>query len=336
MNCLNSKTTTPKRALLTGVSFLICLLFVETMNAQWTASRPDGHAPIGVHAEHTHHKGEWMVGYKYFLTYSDRHLDGRTVVPLSAILDNYIMAGKDMLMHMHMFEIMYATSDRLTLMLMADLMFHNMNHAHAPGAGRDHTHNTSGLGDLRLSGLYLFLDRNNQRMHTELGFTIPTGRIDYFEGYDMQLGSGTVDLISGLTWLAQRERTSFGAQVSGQFSFYENSRNYRRGERVNATAWSGYVINDWVSPLFRLSFNHTGNIQGQDPRLDPSIDPARNPNFHSGQQFEVGAGLNLYLRDGRLRGVRLALEFLYPVYQNLDGPQMADRFTGVFGVQYAF
>lgn len=27
---------------------------------EWTASRPDGHAPIGVMGEHTHSRGEWM------------------------------------------------------------------------------------------------------------------------------------------------------------------------------------------------------------------------------------------------------------------------------------
>ncbi|TVR14315.1 MAG: transporter [Balneolaceae bacterium] len=336
MNCPQSKKTTSKRTLLAGVSVLICLLFVENINALWTASRPDGHAPIGVHAEHTHHKGEWMFGYKYFFTYSDRHLDGASEVPLSNILDNYIMTGKEMMMHMHMLEVMFATSHRLTLMLMGDLMFHNMSHAHAPGYGEDHAHNTSGLADLRFSGMYMFYNRNFQRMHAEIGFTLPTGNIDYFEGYNMQLGSGTADLISGLTWLAQRERTSFGAQASGQFSFYDNKNNYRLGERVNATAWTGYVVNDWFSPLFRIDFNHRGNIIGRDPRLDPSIDPARDPNMQGGQRLDAGLGLNFYVRQGSLRGVRFAFEGLLPLYQNLEGPQMATSFTGVFGIQYAF
>lgn len=317
------------------IIFSILCLKTEIVFGQWTAARPDGHAPIGVHAEHTHHKGEWMFGYKYFLSYSDRHLDGTKKVPLATILGDYIMAGKDMMMHMHMFEVMYAATNKLTLMLMADLMFHSMNHAHAPGFGDAHSHNTSGLGDLRLSGLYKFYDRNYQRMHTEIGFTIPTGKIDYFEGYDMQLGSGTVDLISGLTWLKQDERVSFGAQASGLFRFYDNSQNYRLGEQLNATAWTGYVINDWISPLFRLSFHHFGNIRGKDIRLDPSIDPARDPNLHSGQRFDLGIGLNIYLREGSLKGTRLAFEVLFPVYQNLNGPQMANRFTAVFGVQYA-
>lgn len=277
-----------------------------------------------------------MIGYKYSLAYSDRHMDGNRVVPLSEILEDYNMAGQDMAMHMHMLEVMYATSDRLTLMLMGDLMFHNMNHAHAPGFGEDHSHNTSGLGDLRLSGLYKIYDKKNQRMHTELGFTIPTGNINFFEGYNMMLGSGTVDLISGLTWLAQRERTSFGAQVSGQFSFYENKNNYRLGERVNATAWTAYVMSEWFSPLIRLDFNHRGNISGQDPNLDPSVDPARDPNLQGGQRLDAGLGLNFYVRQGSLRGTRFAFEGLLPLYQNLDGPQMATGFTGVFGVQYAF
>jgi len=36
-----------------------------TANSQkWTSARPDGHAPISVMGDHTHHKGEWMFSYK--------------------------------------------------------------------------------------------------------------------------------------------------------------------------------------------------------------------------------------------------------------------------------
>ena len=32
---------------------------------EWTSSRPDGHAPIGVMGEHTHEQGEYMLAYRY-------------------------------------------------------------------------------------------------------------------------------------------------------------------------------------------------------------------------------------------------------------------------------
>ncbi|TVQ00299.1 MAG: hypothetical protein EA359_16045 [Balneolaceae bacterium] len=95
------------------------------------------------------------------------------------------------------------------------------------------------------------------------------------------------------------------------------------------------MVNDWFSPLFRIDFNHRGNIIGRDPRLDPSIDPARDPNMQGGQRLDAGLGLNLYVRQGSLRGVRFAFEGLLPLYQNLEGSQMATSFTGVFGIQYA-
>ncbi|MEM6326624.1 MAG: hypothetical protein AAF791_05845, partial [Bacteroidota bacterium] len=42
------------------------LLLATTVSAQpWTSHRPDGHAPIGVMADHTHEAGEVMLSYRF-------------------------------------------------------------------------------------------------------------------------------------------------------------------------------------------------------------------------------------------------------------------------------
>ena len=47
--------------------FLSALLSLTSFahNEPWTASRPDGHAPISVMGDHMHAMGEWMVSYRY-------------------------------------------------------------------------------------------------------------------------------------------------------------------------------------------------------------------------------------------------------------------------------
>lgn len=320
-------------------TLIIGIVFTTAIpvKAQWTSHRPDGHAPIGVMADHTHGKSEWMVGYKALLTYGQRNLNGTQSVSLPEIFeDGYVMASKNMLMQMHMLEIMYASTNNLTLMLMVDFMIHNMEHAHAPGFGEDHSHNTVGLSDLSLTGLYKFYDDRNERAHIELGFTIPTGRYDFFEGYNMQLGTGTVDVISGLTYLLQNQSFSYGAQLRSRLSFYENSRGYRHGNKHIATIWGGYMVNEWFSPLLRIEYNRWSNIKGRDPQLDQAIDPARDPNLQGGDRIDLGIGTNFYIRTGSLKGVRIAVEVLAPIYQNLDGPQISQDVGAVFGVQYAF
>ena len=44
--------------------------------AQWTSSRPDGHAPIGVMGDHRHEAGEIMFSYRFMYMNMDGSRDG--------------------------------------------------------------------------------------------------------------------------------------------------------------------------------------------------------------------------------------------------------------------
>ena len=47
------------------LTFLSLLAPSFAHEGPWTASRPDGHAPISVMGDHMHEMGEWMVSYRY-------------------------------------------------------------------------------------------------------------------------------------------------------------------------------------------------------------------------------------------------------------------------------
>ena len=42
------------------------------------------------------------------------------------------------------------------------------------------------------------------------------------------------------------------------------------------------------------------------------------------------------MRSGPLEGLRFAFEMLFPLYRNLDGPQLETDWTLTSGVQYVF
>ncbi|MDH3283004.1 MAG: transporter, partial [Gammaproteobacteria bacterium] len=61
-----------------------------------------------------------------------------------------------------------------------------------------------------------------------------------------------------------------------------------------------------------------------------------NPDFQGGDRVDLGFGLNLAGQKGKWRGARLALEFILPVYQDLNGPQMEADWAVTAGAKYMF
>jgi hypothetical protein len=87
------------------------------------------------------------------------------------------------------------------------------------------------------------------------------------------VGSGTWDLLPGLTYLGESESWAWGAQAMGTVRLGENDNDYRLGNRYRLSAWGQYKVADWFGPLARLDWHGWYDIHGADPQLDP----ARNP-----------------------------------------------------------
>ena len=71
--------------------FLSALLTLTSFahNEPWTASRPDGHAPISVMGDHMHAMGEWMVSYRYMTMEMNGLLDGSNDTSANAAATKY-------------------------------------------------------------------------------------------------------------------------------------------------------------------------------------------------------------------------------------------------------
>lgn len=311
---------------------------------EWTSDRPDGHAPIGVMADHTHEQGETMMSYRYMFMAMDGNRSGTSRVSEVEVLDQFMVTPTDMDMHMHMLGFMFAPRDWLTVMTMVPYVELSMNHLTRSGA-RFRT-SASGLGDISAAGLWRVLNENNQRIHIQTGLSLPSGEIDKRDDtpagaqsqlpYPMQLGSGTVDVLPGITYLGEHEQISWGAQAIGTIRMGENDNDYTLGNRFQATSWGAYALNDWLSSSLRLAWQSWGNIDGADPDLNPMMIPTADPNRRGGDRLDLGIGINFYVPEGSLKGLRLAAELLLPLEQDLDGPQLETDWSVVFGAQMAF
>ena len=81
---------------------------------QWSGARPDGHAPIGVMGDHTHHAGGFMFTYRYMLMNMDGMRIGTNGVSSQRVLEDFMVTPTDMDMQMHMFGGMWAPTDFFT------------------------------------------------------------------------------------------------------------------------------------------------------------------------------------------------------------------------------
>jgi len=331
--------------LIPAIAAALALSFpVPALAQDWSPSRPDSHAPIGVMGDHVHEAGEWMLAVRVMTMPMDGNRDGTTELARSEVLAQYPVSPIRMPMAMYMLGGMYAPSDRVTLLAMVPVTDLSMDHVTRSGV--EFTTQAGGLGDVSIGALVGVAEGPEQRLHLNAAVSLPTGSVtrrgdtpvaaDVILPYPMQLGSGTWDLKPGLTWLGQSGDWGYGAQGIATFRTGENDEGYRLGHRVEATGWVSRVLAPWSSVSLRLGLQRWGDIDGASSALNPMMVPTADPLLRAGRTVDLAGGLNLYVREGAAAGHRIALEFGAPVYQSLDGPQLQRNWTLTVGWQKAF
>ena len=319
---------------------------IEENNSKWISGRPDGHAPISVMGDHMHGKGEWMFSYRYMTMNMEDLKEGKDDTSTDNALANYMVTPTKMPMDMHMLGIMYAPSDKITLMVMGNFISSNMDHI--TRMGMQFNTEASGFGDLKISGMYKFFNKDKQTLHAQLGISIPTGSIDIEDvtpasapnevilPYPMQIGSGTFDTDLSLTYLGQCGALSWGNQLKGTFRFGKNDNDYRLGNKYGLNNWLALKTTDWLSFSARLEGFIVDEINGANPNLNPMMVITADTQNSGGTYINTGFGFNTYIPDGALKNVRFGFEFALPVYQDLNGIQLKQKETLTFGLQYSF
>ena len=317
----------------------------ETHHHHGPTARPDSQAPIGVMGDHMHPAGGFMASYRYMNMKMDTNRDGTKSLTPQEVFDRGFMATPlDMTMEMHMFGLMYAPTDWITLMVMLPYVRQSMDHV--TRMNQPFTTKSEGLGDVTVSSLWRLWENETHHFHLNFGLSIPTGKIarkdDTPQGnvtlpFPMQIGSGTPDLLPGVTYTGQTDAFSWGSQLMGRVRLGKNYRGWAGSDRVDFTAWTAYPWTNWLSSSVRLGVYWWSNYRGDESAPPPpGAIPTADPDLRRGHTIELLAGLNLVVPLGPLGDHRLAFEGGAPVYQNLDGPQLETDWRITVGWQLAF
>lgn len=300
--------------------------------------------PAGVMGAHVHHAGKWMLSYQYMYMNMHGNRDGKDRVSTSDVLKEYMVAPTDMIMQMHMLGVMYTPIDKLTLMAMIPYLDVEMDHVNRRGV--KFTTRSDGIGDVKVSALYSFLNMDNVQFILNAGVSLPTGSIDEEDDtpagqdvqlpYPMQLGSGTVDLLPGITYLGHKKKWSWGSQFMATIRLGENDNDYTLGDRYRLTFWLSRKLLDWLSTSARLDWQLWEDIDGADPKLNPAMVPTADPDLRDGRRIDFLLGANISPSQGKMKNAKLAIEGGFPVYQSLDGPQLETDWLITAGLQWTF
>ena len=308
----------------------------------WSYQRPDGHAPVGVIEAHIERPGEYMLFYRYDYTFYDGIQLGEDSVSVFNAFDNFGFSEISVTLKtkVHTVGFQRGVTDNLTVRASIPYVQKEMENWASltgdPNAFLVGIYETESgdFGDARLSVLYEFAHEGPYRTHVHAGVSVPFGSVDEEDDaggvlpqeialpYQMQTGSGTWDLLPGLTFLAQNDRSSVGLQALGTIRLGDNDRGYAFGNRLALNLWGAHRFNDYLSASARIAAETWGEVDGLDPALDPTFNFTENPLLQGGTRVDFPVGLNLYFPGEILHGHRLGLEVSLPIHQDLDGPQL--------------
>lgn len=320
--------------------------FTESLgNVEGSSFRADSHAPIGVMGDHRHKAAEFMLSYRYMNMHMDQNYMGTNKVsPAEVRAQGFMVSPTEMDMEMHMVGMMYAPTDRVTLMAMVNFVEMTMDHEMMSGG--TFTTKSNGLGDSSLGALIGLYDDERSHLHLGLSVLLPTAEVDEEDfiplagmetqlPYPMQLGAGSWGGKLALTWYSLQQGWSYGGQASALTYFDDNDQGYKLGDRYEASAWIAKPIGENLSVSLRTNYSNWGDIDGTDKDLVVPLGavPTARTDLRGGSALDLSVGVNFYETRS---GLRFAGEYGQRVWQDLDGPQLGVDSWTTLGIQYAW
>jgi len=294
--------------------------------------------------DHMHHAGEFMASYRFGYMRMKGNRDGTRRLSKNEVLEDYPVAPSDMDMWMHMFGLMYAPTDWVTLSAMLPWIQKSMDHE-TRGPTRFST-SSNGIGDFKLAGLFRLYENETHHLHLNFGWGFPTGQVRVKDTtpmgrqtlpFPMQIGSGTFDMLPGITYVGHTEHFSWGSQLMGTYRIGENKAGWTASDRVDFTSWFAVPWTSWISTSARVGVGWWSDYGGNEDRPPPpSFVPTADPVLRGGTSIELLGGVNIEVPLWFLGTHRFAIEAGGPVEQWLDGPQLETDWRVVVGWQKAF
>jgi len=189
---------------------------------------------------------------------------------------------------------------------------------------------TSNLGDVRVLGRYQGFSEDKS-FGVQLGLKLPTGSFhdNFNDGPQagnpvdrgLQAGTGTTDLLLGVFHFASLNRNwDYFTEGIVQRAVAEHEE-YRPGTSLNVNVGLRYMASEDIIPQLQINFKTAKRDHGENADVENS----------GGTLIDLSPGVSFVL------GKNLkAFGFVQvPVYQKVNGYQLAPRYTVSLGLRYA-
>ena len=267
---------------------------------------------------------------------------------------NFPALPTNMQMYMTMIGAAYSFSDDFAVMGMTSYIENTM-HMNLKN-GKDFTMTSGGVGDITLLGKYrAYADDNlvpTNQVSVLFGLSLPSGSInkkfsnhtnDTFNGsllpFKMQLGSGTVDPIIGLTYQGSRDPFWWGFNTQLEGHIYDNEQGYRRAQELRYDFYAMKQVHDKVVVHAQLNGWYEGKFSDEayDVRVlgaghnalstaNNLISPLFDPDNYGGHKLHFGLGVQFQPLPLHV----MELTASVPIHQDLNGPQLQDNWMVQF------
>ncbi|SNT38310.1 hypothetical protein SAMN05421640_3674 [Ekhidna lutea] len=227
----------------------------------------------------------------------------------------------------------YGLSDNLIISLVAPYLFQEETVSRQSNNTR---YTNNGLGDISFWGRYQLLG-SNYDLAAAIGLKLPTGSTNTDDGnglilpQSMQSGSGSVDIginLQSTFYLRADRKYTISNQLAIKYNTqgrnFEAHPNYRFGTQYQAlSAFSyQYIVSTFVSNLFLGGVYQYREMDEFDGGFTNENTGGHWVNLMAGQTSAVNQKLDI------------GLNFILPVYRNLNGLQLSTTWQGSIIVSY--
>lgn len=292
---------------------------------------------------------KWSASYAYY----------RYQMEGTSTANTGIYKFGDALTEVQLFSLSYQATAKWTLMAYLPYIKNVVETVYEPvpgGFNMKLTDNVSGLGDVRLLAMNMALAKNKHLGFYDIGFTLPTGATDkrfpsvttgQNASYNMQPGSGTFDVVGGLTYLhmttpkwTQNARLQYTARTG------RTAKGYSLGDEVQTLLSTKYQALSFLNTGVQFSYKNRGSVNGKDQRYErfnnwnrPGIAAGDGHQYYHDNQINYDLSALVKAEYKTRWAQTLALEAGIPLWQdaiNRDDIRLDTRYWVSASVAAAF
>jgi len=305
-----------------------------------------------------HASNPWQVSLLYKQMRLEGYLDGRDSVENNQVLfdgsqarttKNFPIVPTTILQEAFIINVSYSLDAINQIAISIPVIRQSTDHISIVPNYNEFNISSSGMGDIVLHYSGLMTRRIDYKLSYSLGLSLPLGSIERKGDtpraageqqlpYTMQLGSGTWDLPTSLSYqYFGYDSWLLGVDLLAKVRLGKNSRSYRLGNRLSVDLWAKWQRSNFVQPFSKLTYQQWGTIKGQDDELlvpAAFVYPASitNPDYFGGKKLNATLGAHFKIKHKQ----HLNIAVSFPLYQDLNGIQPKEKYSSniVWNVQF--